>query len=285
MSVVVVEPGFLTTVQDLGRPGHAALGVSAAGAADPIALRCGNRLVGNDPGAPALEMTLVGATLRFERATWIATTGATGSADWKARRVGDGETVACGPCRGGARAYLCVRGGIDVPRVLGSASTHLATRLGGFAGRALRAGDRIALPEGEAGVAPLERALDPTLLRRVRHVIRENARVDAFRAAALAGDLARAGALLREGMRSLRDDYAVSVPELDLLCALGDAAPGCHGSRLTGAGFGGCTLHLVEPDASAEVAREIALGFAERFGREPPIWCVRPSDGAQDLVL
>jgi len=106
-------------------------------------------------------MTLVGATLRFERATWIATTGATGSADWKARRVGDGETVACGPCRGGARAYLCVRGGIDVPRVLGSASTHLATRLGGFAGRALRAGDRIALPEGEAGVAPLERALDP----------------------------------------------------------------------------------------------------------------------------
>jgi galactokinase len=130
----------------------------------------------------------------------------------------------------------------------------------------------------------LEHALDPTLLRRVRHVIRENARVDAFRDAALAGDLAGAGALLREGMRSLRDDYAVSVPELDLLCALGDAAPGCHGSRLTGAGFGGCTLHLVEPDASAEVARVIALGFAERFGREPPIWCVRPSDGASDLV-
>ncbi len=129
----------------------------------------------------------------------------------------------------------------------------------------------------------LERALEPTLLRRVRHVIRENARVDAFRDAALAGDLAAAGALLREGMRSLREDYAVSVPELDLLCALGDAAPGCHGSRLTGAGFGGCTLHLVEPDASTQVARVIALGFAERFGREPPIWRLRPSDGASDL--
>jgi galactokinase len=138
---------------------------------------------------------------------------------------------------------------------------------------------------GPAQLPALERALAPRLARRVRHVIRENQRVDAFRDAALAGDLARAGALLREGMASLRDDYQVSVPELDALCALGDAAPGCHGSRLTGAGFGGCTLHLVEPAAAEAVARALADGFARRFGREPALFCVRPSDGASELPL
>ena len=147
------------------------------------------------------------------------------------------------------------------------------------------AGARALRDLGPEQLPALEQALAPTLLRRVRHVIRENQRVEAFRAAMLAGDLARAGALLREGMVSLCVDYEVSVPELDLLCALGDATPGCHGSRLTGAGFGGCTLHLVEPAAAASVARAIAAGFARRFGREPPIWSVRPSDGASDLVL
>ena len=160
MSVVVLEGGFLTTVQDLGRPGHAALGVSAAGAADPIALRVGNRLVGNPEGCAALEMTLVGATLRFEREAWIALTGAVGEPLWTARRVAAGETLACGPCRGGARTYLSVRGGLDVPLVLGSASTHLATALGGVSGRALRAGDRLAIAT-RASAEPLASAIDP----------------------------------------------------------------------------------------------------------------------------
>jgi galactokinase len=138
---------------------------------------------------------------------------------------------------------------------------------------------------GPEQLPALERALAPTSLRRVRHVIRENQRVDAFRAAALAGDLGAAGALLTEGMASLREDYQVSAPELDRLCALGDATPGCHGSRLTGAGFGGCTLHLVEPAAADAVARAITAGFRESFGRTPPLWRVRPSDGASDLVI
>ena len=161
MSVLrVVTPGFLTTVQDLGRPGYAALGVSAAGAADPVALRAGNRLVGNPEGAAALEMTLVGGTFRFERATWIALTGAVGPHPWTARRMAAGETLACGPCEGGGRSYLCVDGGIDVPLVLGSASTHLTTRLGGFRGGPLRAGDALALgPPGDVG--PSTRAMDP----------------------------------------------------------------------------------------------------------------------------
>jgi galactokinase len=130
-----------------------------------------------------------------------------------------------------------------------------------------------------ADLPALARALEPTLLRRVRHVVTENERVDRFRDAVAAGDLAGAGALLRESMRSLRDDYAVSTPALDAICAAADALPGCHGSRLTGAGFGGCTLHLVEPGAEGAVARALAA----RFGA--PCWAVRPADGAASFAL
>jgi galactokinase len=83
-------------------------------------------------------------------------------------------------------------------------------------------------------------------------------------------------------MASLRDDFEVSVPELDALCALGDATPGVLGSRLTGAGFGGCTVHLVERARAGEAARAIAEGFAARFGRRPPVFEIRPADGAGD---
>jgi galactokinase len=147
-----------------------------------------------------------------------------------------------------------------------------------------RPGARALRDLGPADLPALEAALPERLFRRARHVIRENARVDAFAAAVAAGDLGAAGALLREGMASLRADFEVSTPELDRLCALGDAAPGCFGSRLTGAGWGGCTLHLVEPAAAAEVARAIRTGFAATYGREPPLWLVRPADGASELA-
>jgi galactokinase len=127
----------------------------------------------------------------------------------------------------------------------------------------------------------LSRALPELLLRRARHVITENARVDAFAAALGAGEIGAAGALMRESHASLRDDYAVSTRELDALCALADAAPGCHGSRLTGAGFGGCTLHLVAPEAAAAVARALEQGFAAQTGRTPRVWRVRASAGAR----
>ncbi|HEU4428451.1 MAG TPA: galactokinase, partial [Myxococcota bacterium] len=131
----------------------------------------------------------------------------------------------------------------------------------------------------------LERALPEKLLRRARHVITENARVDTFAAALGAGDLAAAGARMRESHASLRDDYAVSTPALDLLCALGDAAPGCAGSRLTGAGFGGCTLHLAEGDASESVSRALETGFAARFGCAPRVWRVHASGGAAVIAI
>ena len=137
----VVRPGFLTTVQDLGRFGWAHLGVSASGAADALALRAGNLLVGNHEGAAALEMTLTGGEFEFDGPTVCALTGA--APMWEAFET---RAVRCGPARGGARCYLCVRGGIDVPPVLGSRATHLLTGMGGHCGRALRRGD--VLPVG-----------------------------------------------------------------------------------------------------------------------------------------
>lgn len=130
--IVVEAAGLLTTVQDLGRPGYAHLGVSASGAADALALRAGNRLVGNPEGAPGLEMTLAGGTFRFERDAVAALAGSDfGLECWKPFEVRAGETIRLGPARCGARCYLCVRGGIEAPRVMGSASAHVLTGLGG----------------------------------------------------------------------------------------------------------------------------------------------------------
>jgi len=176
-TIVVLEPGLFTTIQDLGRPGHARLGVSAAGAADPIALRLANRLVGNADGAPAIEMTLQGGAFRFEWDTVVALGGADMQASlegralppWTAARAGAGSTLRCGGARRGARTVVAVAGGIAVPPVLGSASTHVASALGGLEGRALRRGDRLPLgppPEGGQpgrGAVPLCR-LGPVAL-------------------------------------------------------------------------------------------------------------------------
>jgi antagonist of KipI len=149
----IISPGLLTTVQDLGRPGYAHWGISACGAADALSLRAGNLLVGNAEGAPALEMTLAGGEFEFEAAAVVALTGADFEAGIPMGRAVEVKQVCCGAARSGARAYLCVRGGIDVPRWLGSASTHLQSGLGGWEGRALRRGDVLAI--GEAAAGPL----------------------------------------------------------------------------------------------------------------------------------
>jgi biotin-dependent carboxylase-like uncharacterized protein len=170
-AIRVAAPGFLTTVQDLGRPGHAAAGVSASGAADPLALRIGNRLVGNVDGAAALEMTMVGGSFRFEADGVFALAGADTGArlddrpvvPFRPHPVRSGETLACTALRRGARAYLCVRGGVVVPPVFGSASTHLLTALGGCEGRALRAGDRFVLGAAE-NRPPFYHAVDPSTI-------------------------------------------------------------------------------------------------------------------------
>jgi galactokinase len=138
---------------------------------------------------------------------------------------------------------------------------------------------------GPGDLPGLERVLDPVSFRRARHVISENERVDQTCRALEAGDLPAVGEQMRDGMRSLRDDFQVSTPELDALCELADGRAGVYGSRLTGAGFGGCTLHLVERDAAEEVTAALEDGFERRFGRRPAIYRVSAADGAARLPL
>ena len=154
-SLVVEDPGLLTTVQDLGRLGFGVMGISPSGAADPVALQIGNRLVGNDPGKAALELTLSGGTFAFPQGGVICVTGANFGAQldgqelamWRAHAILPRKHVTFGATRDFARCYLCVAGGIVVEEFLGSASTHLLSGVGGWKGRALQKGD--VLPVGE----------------------------------------------------------------------------------------------------------------------------------------
>ena len=154
----VIAPGFFTTVQDLGRPGYAHLGVSACGAADPLSLRLGNMLLGNPQTAAALEMTMTGGTFRFPEGATFALTGfasklnGTPIAPWTTTRAQPYAELCVGRPQSGARGYLCIRGGIRVPPVFGSASTHFLSGIGGVAGRALRAGDLLRI--GREPIAP-----------------------------------------------------------------------------------------------------------------------------------
>jgi antagonist of KipI len=150
VSTILVEaPGLQTTVQDLGRNGFGPMGISPSGAADPISLRLGNRLVGNDEGAAGLEMMLLGGTFVFPEGAILALAGSDFGAllddvPLEARTAVEarpGQTLRVGPTSSGARSYLCVQGGISVEPFLGSASTHILSGLGGFQGRALRKRD------------------------------------------------------------------------------------------------------------------------------------------------
>lgn len=151
----VISPGLLTTIQDLGRRGHARFGVAPGGALDRAALILGNRLLGNDPGEAALEITLAGPALAFAGETAIALTGADLGARlngepvpfWQPVLVRSGDELRFEPSKAGlgARAYLCIAGGISVEPVMGSRSTDLIGGFGGWQGRALRVGDELPL--------------------------------------------------------------------------------------------------------------------------------------------
>ncbi len=161
MTIQIKNPGFVTTVQDLGRYGYSHLGISPAGAADSLSLRIANLLVGNSDNAAALEMTLVGASAQFDEPAIVAVTGADCAIELdgtrvphsQALRVGPGSELKLGPLTNGARAYLAIQGGIAVPLVMGSASTHLGARFGGLEGRPLRTGDRLGIGDA-SGLRP-----------------------------------------------------------------------------------------------------------------------------------
>jgi len=153
-SLTVVKPGMLTTVQDLGRRGYQGLGVPLSGPMDVYSHRLANLVLGNDPMAAALEITLMGPELLAEGAATCAVAGAEIDVSVDGRPaprnrpfdVASGERIRFGAHHGGARLTLAVRGGLDVPATLGSRSTHLVSRMGPFGGRSLRTGD--VLPVG-----------------------------------------------------------------------------------------------------------------------------------------
>ena len=171
MALKVRKPGLATTVQDGGRPGFYHLGIPISGGMDSFALAAANLLVGNDEGAATLEIVFMGPELEFTADAVVALAGADlppkldgdPRPTWSSFPVRAGQVLSFDHLRRGARAYLAISGGIDVPVVLGSRSTYPLGALGGFAGRALKVGDE--LPVAQASRSVGDRSV-PEHLRR-----------------------------------------------------------------------------------------------------------------------
>lgn len=167
MSALIRQSGFLTTVQDAGRTGWRALGISPGGACDPFAMRLLNLVVGNPEGAAVLEIALGGLRLEVDRPRLVAW----GGGGFTVRVEGEllppgcpallrpGEQIAFSYAHSGCRAWLAIAGGVETPPVLGSRSTDLQAGFGGLEGRALRGGDRLPLGEPSAPAQRLAEAM------------------------------------------------------------------------------------------------------------------------------
>lgn len=173
--IEVLDGGLQTTIQDGGRPGHLSRGIPPAGAQDFYSLAIANLLVGNDltppplsragPGAAGLEMLVKGVTLRFSEEAVVALAGADMGATldgapverFRPIVVAAGGVLKCGTVRSGARGYLAIAGGIDVPIVVGSRATYVRGTQGGLEGRALRKGDVLKTMPPSASAAKLAR--------------------------------------------------------------------------------------------------------------------------------
>lgn len=161
MTVLVLEPGLATTVQDTGRPGYYHIGLPPSGAMDGFAHRVANYLVGNDDDRATLEMTYMGPDLQFEDDAVVAITGADMSPTlagdpvplWTSVAVEAGEVLSFDFSTEGARSYLAVAGGFDVEPIMDSRSTYTLIGIGGHEGRELEEGDRLSVGS----------AVDPTL--------------------------------------------------------------------------------------------------------------------------
>ena len=171
MAIKVVKPGLATTVQDLGRPGYYHIGIPLSGGMDRHALAAANLLVGNPEGAAVLEAVFMGPELDFTSDATLAVTGAeltpkvdgNAKATWTTFKVKSGQKLSFDFLKKGARAYIAVAGGIDVPVVLGSRSTYALGALGGFKGRKLESGDE--LPVGASAASMPEGTSIPPALR------------------------------------------------------------------------------------------------------------------------
>jgi len=177
MSVRVLQPGLLTSIQDHGRWGFQRFGVVVGGAMDLLALRLANLLVANAQPEAVLEITLTGPSLEFETDALIAICGANMSPSIDGQAIGLGRPVwvrggailRFGTLVNGCRAYLAVGGGFDVPLVMGSRGTYLQAQIGGFEGRALKTGDVLNFgspsPQAAGRAARLSQLASGTSLR------------------------------------------------------------------------------------------------------------------------
>ena len=176
MALEILEPGLATTVQDRGRPGYYHVGIPQGGSMDQLSAEMANAIVGNTPAEAVLECTYLGPRLRTDTAAVIAVTGAPVDVkvngeprgQWTRFDLAAGDELSFGVIQGGTRYYIAVRGGIDVPGVLGSRCTYSLGAVGGFEGRSLRAGDTLpvgapdAAGPGLSGIAPEQRPAFPT---------------------------------------------------------------------------------------------------------------------------
>ena len=167
MKIIVKKSGPMTTLQDLGRVGFQKYGVLVNGAMDSFSSRLANLLVGNKPQEAALEMTMIGVTLDLTAGTAIALTGADLDAKIEGQVVPRFRpvyikkdcTLRCAFSKQGCRGYLAVAGGFDVPVVMGSKSTYLRAKIGGFKGRALKDGDELLVGSPSAPMQKFMRRL------------------------------------------------------------------------------------------------------------------------------
>ena len=170
MSITVLNPGLLTTVQDQGRVGYQQFGVSVSGVMDPRSAALANILAGNGQGEAVLECTMMGPQLRFDRGTVIAITGGDlgptldGQAvpGYKAVAVKAGQILKFTGPRAGCRCFIAFAGGLDIPVTMGSRSTYMKAKIGGYQGRKLEKGDQIGFRAPVETLAHMEdRALRP----------------------------------------------------------------------------------------------------------------------------
>lgn len=174
----ILQGGLETTVQDLGRYRWYRIGMPPAGAMDQFSFRVGNMLVGNPRDAAGLEITFEGPEIETDDDAIIAVTGAdirlhingVPARQWVAHYAKKMSRISCGQVQRGARAYLCIAGGIDIPRRLGSRSTYMLGRFGGIEGRRLMAGDLLPVGRWAANAEALVgRQIDPELIPRLEH--------------------------------------------------------------------------------------------------------------------
>lgn len=181
MSITVLNPGLLTTVQDLGRVGYQQFGVSVSGVMDPRAATLANILVGNPDGEAVLECTMMGPQLQFDQDNCIAITGGDLGptldgqpiATYRAIQVKAGQVLRFTAPKTGCRAFIAFAGGLDIPEVMGSRSTYMKAKIGGFQGRKLEKGDVIGFraPQAELKNMPI-RAMAPEFVPRPQYTIR-----------------------------------------------------------------------------------------------------------------